>query len=75
MAAAGLGVLLATLPCSSPTPEELCEVRSLVLEKPHASQDPAVPAAQNQEASLSLLLLRRPLQAELGHTCHGKINF
>lgn len=49
-AAAGRGVMLATLPCSSlpPHPQKLCAVRSLVLEKPHAPPprpQPAVPEA------------------------------
>lgn len=41
------------MPCTSWVLEKLCGAQTLVLEKHHAQQGPAVPMIQNQEAKLS----------------------
>ena len=68
-AAAGLGVLLATLPCSPLVPEKLCAMWSLMLEKPHGPHRSLL--CHNQEASLprhisSSLYRQNPLTRATG---------
>lgn len=50
--AAGYGVVLATLPCTSRALEKPREVQRLALEKPGVQRKPVVPAIQDQEAKL-----------------------